>query len=64
MKGYIVCLLFNDIYQLQKISSNWREDYNYNHPHKSLGNKTTKEYLPRFDEFRGALCGEAYSFLL
>ena len=24
---------FNDIYQLQKISDNWREDYNFNHPH-------------------------------
>ena len=38
------------IYQLQKISDNWKEDYNFNHPHKSLGNKSPKEYMPRFDE--------------
>ena len=41
---------FNDIYQLQKISDNWREDYNFNHPHKSLGNISPKEYMSRFDE--------------
>ena len=41
---------FNDTHQLQKISDNWREDYNYNHPHKSLGNKSPKEYMLRFDE--------------
>ncbi|WP_366558753.1 transposase [Nonlabens sp.] len=40
---------FNDIYQLQKISDNWREDYNYNHPHKSLGTKFPTEYIPRFE---------------
>lgn len=44
---------FNDIYQLQKISDNWREDYNFHYPHKSLGNKSPKEYMPRFDgEFK------------
>ncbi|WP_123803412.1 integrase core domain-containing protein [Maribacter sp. 4G9] len=32
------------------MSDNWREDYNFNHPHKSLGNKSPKEYMPRFDE--------------
>jgi putative transposase len=41
---------FNDIYQLQKISDNWREDYNFNHPYKSLRNKSPKEFMPRFDE--------------
>ena len=41
---------FNDTHQLQKISDNWREDYNFNHPHKSLGNKSPKEYMSRFDE--------------
>ena len=41
---------FNDIYQLQKISNQWREDYNFNHPHQSLANKSPKEYMPRFDE--------------
>ena len=35
---------FKDIYQLQKISNNWREDYNYNHPNKSLGNKSPIEF--------------------
>lgn len=44
---------FNDIYQLQKLSNNWRDDYNYNHPHKALGTKSPKEYKPRCaDELR------------
>ncbi len=41
---------FNDIHQLQKLSDKWRDDYNFNHPHKSLGNRSPKEYMPRFDE--------------
>ena len=41
---------FDDIYQLQKLSNQWRDDYNYNHPHKSLRNKPPKEYMPRFEE--------------
>ena len=41
---------FNDIHQLQKLSDKWREDYNYNHPHKSLGNKSPKEYMQRIGE--------------
>ena len=41
---------FNDIYQLQRMSDNWREDYNFNHPHKSLGNISPKEFMPRFHE--------------
>lgn len=40
---------FNDIYQLQKISDKWREDHNFNHLHKSLGNKSPKEYMPPFN---------------
>lgn len=40
---------FNDIHQLQKLSNQWREDYNFNHPHKSLENKAPKEYMPRFE---------------
>jgi putative transposase len=39
-----------DPYQLQKLSDHWRKDYNHNHPHKSLGNKSPKEYMPRFEE--------------
>ena len=38
---------FDDIYQLQKLSDKWRNDYNYNHPHKSLSNKSPKEHKPR-----------------
>lgn len=37
---------FNEICQLQNLSDNWGEDYNFNHPHKSLGNKSPKEILP------------------
>lgn len=35
---------------MQKISNNWKQDYNSNPPHKSLGNKSPKEYMPRFGE--------------
>lgn len=28
----------------------WRNDYNFNHPHKSLGRKSPKEFLSRFDD--------------
>jgi len=41
---------FNDLHQLRKLSSKWRDDYNFNHPHKSLGRKSPKEFLSRFDE--------------
>lgn len=41
---------FNDIHQLQVLSNNWRDDYNYNHPHKSLGNKSPVEFKPRFNK--------------
>ncbi|MCA4807607.1 hypothetical protein IF084_14550 [Myroides odoratimimus] len=26
------------------MANKWREDYNFNHPHKVLGNKSPKEY--------------------
>lgn len=39
---------FNDTYQLQKINDNWREDDNFNHPHKSLEIRSPKEFMPRF----------------
>ena len=42
---------FNDTYQLQKISDNWREDYNFNHPQKSLENISPKKYIPRFSRY-------------
>ena len=41
---------FQDQYQLQRLSEEWRKDYNYNHPHKSLGDKSPVEFMPRFDE--------------
>ncbi|WP_082711127.1 integrase core domain-containing protein [Myroides odoratus] len=41
---------FNDIYHLQRLADKWREGYNFNHPHKALGNKSPKEYKPRFNE--------------
>lgn len=41
---------FNDIHQLQKLSDQWKDDYNYNHPHRSLGNKSPVEFKSRFAE--------------
>lgn len=41
---------FNDKYQLQQICDKWKEDYNWNHPHKSLGNKSPREFMPRINE--------------
>lgn len=41
---------FNDLYQLRTLSENWRIDYNWNHPHDSLGKKSPKEFMPRFSD--------------
>ena len=41
---------FNDLYQLRTLSNTWREDYNNNHPHESLGNKPPREYKLRSEE--------------
>ena len=41
---------FGDVHQLQKLSDKWRLDYNYNHPHQSLNNKSPIEHKSRFDE--------------
>jgi putative transposase len=38
---------FDDIYQLNKLTHEWREDYNNNHPHRSLGYKPPKHYRKR-----------------
>ena len=47
---------FNVLHQLRKLSTKWMTDYNFNHPHKSLGNKSPKEFLSRlFVEFRSVL---------
>jgi len=37
--------LFNDIEQVTMISDTWREDYNDNHPHGSLGGISPRKYL-------------------
>ena len=36
---------FEDLDQLRTIMERWRIDYNENHPHKSLGGFTPKQYL-------------------
>ncbi|MFL9845537.1 integrase core domain-containing protein [Flavobacterium rhizosphaerae] len=41
---------FNDLHQLTILSNQWKEDYNNNYPHQSLGNKTPREYKSRFGE--------------
>ena len=44
---------FDDLYQLRNLTKRWMEDYNENHPHKSLGNKAPREFKPRFlEEFQ------------
>lgn len=35
---------FEDLEQLRVIIERWRTDYNYNHPHKSLGRLTPNQY--------------------
>jgi len=39
--------LFQDIQQAGDLSDHWREDYNENHPHGSLGGKSPRKYLKR-----------------
>ena len=39
---------FNDLYQLRRLTNEWMEDYNNNHPHKSLGNQPPREFKSRF----------------
>ena len=38
---------FEDLEQLRTLTFRWMIDYNENHPHKSLGNKTPREYRSR-----------------
>ena len=35
---------FSSINQFNIIAENWQEDYNRNHPHQSIGNKSPKEF--------------------
>lgn len=37
--------LFEDIRQVQSLSQQWMEDYNYNRPHESLNGLTPKKYI-------------------
>ncbi len=41
---------FNEVHQLRNLTDKWIKDYNNKHPHASLGNKSPREYRPRFDE--------------
>lgn len=36
--------LFEDIHQVKEISKTWKEDYNNNHPHGSLGGKSPRKF--------------------
>ena len=38
---------FEDLHQIRTLTNKWMEDYNENHPHKSLGGKTPREYRKR-----------------
>jgi len=40
--------IFDDIHQLRKLTSEWMEDYNRNHPHSALGKKSPYEYAKSF----------------
>ena len=39
--------LFSSISQFNVLAEKWMEDYNNTHPHKSLGNKSPREYAQR-----------------
>lgn len=44
--------IFTSIHQFNVIAEKWKDDYNDYHPHKSLGNKSPREYATRvFDSF-------------
>lgn len=43
---FIILMISN----LQKLSNQWKQDYNNNHVHKSLENKSPAEFMPRFGE--------------
>jgi putative transposase len=40
--------LFEDIAQLRDLSWNWMEDFNLNHPHKSLNRLSPLKYIEKF----------------
>jgi len=42
--------LFDDLEQVQRLSSEWMNDYNQNHPHKALGGMSPFKYAKTFRE--------------
>lgn len=56
-KGVLDAYLFNTIEQAQEKADTWTYDYNYYHPHKSLGRKTPREL---WDDFVN--CGKLSEF--
>lgn len=47
-RGVLDAYLFNTISQAQEKADTWTYDYNYYHPHKSLGRKTPRELWDDF----------------
>lgn len=37
--------LFTNMEEVKNLSEEWKEDYNENHPHGSLGGKSPRKYL-------------------
>jgi putative transposase len=48
--------LFDDLEQVQRLSNEWMNDYNQNHPHKSLGGMSPFQYAKTFTEEGTLLC--------
>ncbi len=44
----LVAYLFENMRQLKDLSQNWLEDYNLNHPHKSLKRLSPLKYIEEF----------------
>jgi putative transposase len=42
--------LFKNIQEVQKITEQWMNNYNYQRPHESLKNMTTKDYALKFNQ--------------
>ncbi|WP_223266591.1 transposase [Luteibaculum oceani] len=41
---------FDGLDQLRILAEKWQHEYNYNHPHTSLGRKAPCEYKSRFPQ--------------
>lgn len=42
--------VFRDLEEVNQIALKWRDDYNHNHPHKSLGRNSPIEFLDKFSK--------------